>query len=226
LPPSLVERRKADRRDDQVGAEDFAETVRDGRKLRRRHRMTMLTVAAVGALVVGGAAAAQQTIGTSPQTLRVVPADTPAPRSKVGVVVYYLVDKAERPDGRFRPATQITPRTVTVENTGDPAYDAVHALLTVEPPEVGLSSGFNFIKGDQIETIDVTEIRHQDGVSSPSTSPRTPGTPTRHSTFAAPRTARRSPSSSPTRHRPRWPPTTPSGSGRTATPLRASGSTD
>lgn len=146
-----------------MGAEDFAETVRDGRKLRRQHRMTLLIVAAVGASVCG-AAAAQQTIGTSPQTLRVVPADTPAPRSKVGVVVYYLVDKAERPDGRFRPATQITPRTVTVENTGDPAYDAIHALLTVEPPEVGLSSGFNFIKGDQIETIDVTEVRHQDDV--------------------------------------------------------------
>jgi hypothetical protein len=148
-----------------TGTPPVAEMVRDGRRLRRtRRRMTALTVAAVGVLVVGGGAVAQQTVDTSPQTPRVVPVDSPAPPSKVDVVVYYLVDKAERPDGRFRRATQITPRAVTVENTGDPAYDAVHALLAVEPPEAGLSSGFNFLESDQIETIDVTEVRHQEGV--------------------------------------------------------------
>lgn len=145
-------------------SEDHSEHVSARRRAPVRHRVTLLAVVAVGALVVGGAAVALQTGDTSPRTPRAVPANSPARPSKAEVVVYYLVDRAERPDGSFRPATQITSRTVTVDDTGDLGYDAVHALLTVEPPEVGLSSGFNFIDLDGLETIDVAEVRHRGDV--------------------------------------------------------------
>ena len=119
-----------------------------------------LLLALVALLLVTGCAARS---GTAAEAPRVV--DVEADADMAVMDLYYLVDRPESPEGWWREARRITPREVEVASTGDPGWDALHALLTLEPPERGLTEGFNVLDqpGDP-PTIDVARVAHADGV--------------------------------------------------------------
>jgi hypothetical protein len=142
-----------------VGAPDLGAAVRRGSRARRA-RQGFGAVAATAVLVAGSVA------GSS---LWPRPDATPSPAPAVPSVVekgaegtatvYYLLAEP-----RFGSPSLLTSRTIAVEDTGSPGYDALHALLASEPPR-GLTEGFNFAVADRSDpVVDVESVTHRDGV--------------------------------------------------------------
>ncbi|GAA1477474.1 hypothetical protein GCM10009623_19200 [Nocardioides aestuarii] len=73
--------------------------------------------------------------------------------------LYYLLAEPT-----FDGASLLTTYETPVDATGDPGYDALHALLTNQAPE-GKLDGFNFAVGENGEpVVDVESVTHEDGV--------------------------------------------------------------
>ncbi len=141
-----------------VGTPDLPATLRAGTRLRRR-RQTFGAVVATAVLVlgIGGGSVLWPRPETVPSPAPSAPDRTTAARGTA--TVYYLVEESG-----FGPGWLLTPREVEVEDTGSPGYDALHALLTTEPPR-GLMEGFNFVLEDPSDpVVDVASVVHADGV--------------------------------------------------------------
>lgn len=145
-----------------VGRPDLDAALRGGTRIRRR-RQTVGAVVTAAVLVLG--------IGTGtalwprPDEVPSPAPAVPSPPSADGATLYYLLDEPVPEDPSFEPATLLTSREVVVEDTGRPGYDALHALLTLEPPVAGLTEGLNVLDQPGEEpTIDVRSVTHDDGV--------------------------------------------------------------
>lgn len=73
--------------------------------------------------------------------------------------LYYLLAEPT-----FTGPSLLTTSETQVDATGNPGYDALHALLTSDAPD-GMVDGFNFAVGERGEpVVDVASVTHEDGV--------------------------------------------------------------
>lgn len=149
-----------------VGSPDLTAALRGGTRLRRRRQtFGAMTVTAALVLGIGAGTTLWPRPDETPAPAPAAPAPTATDLGEQRMTLYYLLDEPVAEGAPFEQATLITPRSVEVESTGDPGYDALHALLTLEPPAAGLTEGFNVLDQPGADpTIDVASVTHADGV--------------------------------------------------------------
>lgn len=142
-----------------VGTPDLPAALRTGTRTRRRRQSVGAVVAAVVLVLgIGGGTALWPQPDATPSPAPSIPERTTA-AAEGTATAYYLLEESG-----FGPGWVLIPHEIEVEDTGSPGYDALHALLTSEPPR-GLTEGFNFALTDRSDpVVDVASVTHVDGV--------------------------------------------------------------
>ncbi|WP_121255951.1 GerMN domain-containing protein [Nocardioides ferulae] len=149
------------------GHPQVAAMVAAGRRRRRRGRAAVAGLAAAAVVATGGGVWAATTGGRPPgRDAGQVATD---PTATTEVTVYYTNDPGADVGGGGFVIPQLVPRVLEVADTGDPAYDALHALLTMPPAQPQLLTGFNGFHdvtdpAAAEATIDVASVTVDEGV--------------------------------------------------------------